>query len=373
MKHAIITNLDSLEGLDFTPTVAICFYIRDDNVHKAYKKVIKIFPDITVFGCSTENSMLKDRHATLNFDSGCAWILLEIDNAASEVMLFEDKKPNIATLKKIIGSDRNYNIIMLASKLHFDISMLIGQLSDISNISDIFGGIASSHSSRSIDHKVSIFHNGKLLEYGVILWLLDTDSYALHGRSMHDFEPVGLELTITHADKHTIYEIENKPALEMLESVIGDIRQEDIDSFAYPLTIYKTDYKKKCISNGGIISSIRSKNREEGSITMFRQVCIGDKLKVSIPVTLDEQKVRIAQMVEELRFQENNILFWFICIGIERYYGDMERVFLLKLSKSLDRESIGLYTAGEIGRLAPECSTGLQNQTVTILSLASKD
>jgi len=79
-----------------------------------------------------------------------------------------------------------------------------------------------------------LFYNGEFLKDTGIICYIDSSKYSMKGYALHTFEPIGLRLEITKSKANTIYELENRLALDVIEEIIGKIEQNEIDSSSHP-------------------------------------------------------------------------------------------------------------------------------------------
>ncbi|RLA75021.1 MAG: hypothetical protein DRG30_04845, partial [Epsilonproteobacteria bacterium] len=365
MNYTILTDLDKLDSINFVPTFIVGFYRqgKEDIFSGFFKRLKDRFPKADIIGCSSESNIYDTiPHIDIDGTHHCIFMCIEMK---SESYILQ----HYSTLEKyelLADKSREYSAIILSANYDDQLEHLIKMLQKGIGKNSFFGAVAGTLNSEM--EKGTIFYNGKYISEGTLIWFIDQEQYLLKGVSMHDFDPVGFDLEITHAIDYTIFEIENKPALEMIEEVVGTLDPDSIASFDHPFFI--TSDKNKSSENIPI-TAMYAVDREVKSITLYKKVSNGDKLKVAIPHSRqieEEQLVRFHDYTKD-----NSIAFLFVCIAFKGHWGEMEPLYLMRLSQNLKVPFIGFHTFGEIGILEPKGYSLMQNQTVTLAVLSENE
>lgn len=366
MKYSICNSLDDIEKLDFIPTIVIGFYQVgfETEVQHSFDMLKSLFPLCNVFGCSTQGNIHDTiPHIETEAKQPCVFICINMPQRAYEIRYYREDEEDILSKEST-----EYSAMVFSAKYHLSIETLISKLQNTLNSNHIFGAIAG----RDLDNLEggSLFFNGKFIKEGEIVWYIDQKYYLLEGISIHNFDPIGYELTITSAQENIIYEIEHRPALDVLEEIIGEISEESIASFDYPFFIHSVEEIKEVNKGKKTLFSMKGVDRENNSICLSRNISSGDKLKLAIPYTRKAQDNQLK--VFQRYTQTEGLAFLFVCIAFIGHWGEVEPIYLMRLAKKIGMPFVGLHALGEIGTLENDSYVQLHNQTLTLAVLSER-
>ena len=363
MRYCILTD-EQDENIDFTPTVIIGFY---QSRHKTafytrYKDFQKRFPHVEVFGCSTESNIYNELpYVDIDDTRKPVFICLDMQKDAFGFECIDMTKPVSFPAKKY----KKHGAIVLASYYDERLESLVAELPGYIGTEKIFGAIASSDT--IVAAETEVFYNGTYYPEHMIVWLIDQKKYTLDGMSIHHFQPVGLELEVTNVKEKTLYSIDNRPALSVLEEMVGELLDETISSFNHPFFLKRDP--KQCYDETPLCS-IESIDRQKQSITLYRHLQKKNNLKVGISLKQKDQHKKLQQFY---RFRTNNaVALMFNCIGVKRNLGMVEYLYLIDMKKHLNIPFIGFHSFGEIGPFDNGHRPILHNQTISIAILSEK-
>jgi len=365
MRQAIVTS-ETLDTIDFIPTVIIGFY---QNTHAGmfgtyFEKLKEDFPDVDIIGCSSESNIYnKLPFVDKSDDHLCVFVCLDIQKEAYKIKLYDIE--NVMEEKE--EQDETYSAMMFCSRYFTSLEELIARFQSKEKYQPLLGAIAGV--AKETKQRGTVFYNGNYYEDHLLLWLIDQKCYRLEGKSIYHFQPVGFEMEVTRAEDTTLYEIENRPALEVLEEIVGDISKETITSFDHPFFLKE---KNKVPFAHSPLCSIHSVDKEDGSIHLYRSVKKYAKLKVGVSLGREEQEQQLKEF-KTFKNRKNAVAFLFNCVGIKANLGLMEFVYLMDLKKNLHVPFIGFHSFGEIGSINPENFSMLHNQTISIAILSERE
>jgi len=359
MKIKVLT-CDDMDRLDFEPTLIVCFYQsnKQKQVLNHYAMLKKQYPKIDMIGCSSESNIY-DQIPYIEGDSRCLFMCLKLEKDAYRLELRNNTEERLRLPK-----DKSYNTIMFSSQYFEKIENWINDIQDELGGYNLFGAIAGV--SDVLTDTATVFYNGKFYDEHVLLWLIDVTYYRLDGLSVHQFQPVGFEFIVTKSFKDTIYELDHRPALKVLEEVVGCITAQNIQSFDFPFFLKRSDMVS---FDESPLSSIKTIDKVTGSISLYRYVKEHDKLKLAIPLSSKEQEDRLKQF-HKFHKREDSIAFLFNCVGIKAYLGMMEFVYLMDLKYNLKMPFVGFHSFGEIGPIEINQKSILHNQTISLAILS---
>jgi len=364
MKYIALT-CQELEKIDFIPTIIIGFYQskRKKNFIGTCIDIKKKFPDTDIIGCSSESNLYnKTPHLDNSGEHLCSFMCLDINKNSYDIKIL----PITETLDISISKDKEYGAVLLSSTHFSKLEETINKLQTTLGKNCFYGAIAS-----VVDpgkEKAEVYCNGLFYSHHLLVWLIDQAHYTLRGMSAHHFQPVGFPLVVTESSKDEIYKIENKPALDVIEEILGTITQDTIDSFDHPFFLRTRDHMHY---NEAPLCSLKSINRKNKSITMFRYIPKSSKLKIGI--SLDTNS-KLAQLKNFHQFdQAGSVALLFNCVGIKGNLQFMETLYLMDLKRNLKIPFVGFHSFGEIGPTNKENYSVLHNQTVSLAVISEKE
>jgi hypothetical protein len=168
--------------------------------------------------------------------------------------------------------------------------------------------------------------------------------------------PIGGERTVTRSERNVIYEIDGKPALEVLQEYLPDLAlAEDWGRYVptFGLSFRAPSYMK---DEEYVLRGINSVNTADGSVSLQTDVQEDTSVWFS---SRDKEKItagldRMAdQIKEELGGAQPKLVFHFDCCSRGRLmFRDQEKLQLLRqFRQAVGPEApwAGFYTYGEIG------------------------
>jgi hypothetical protein len=193
----------------------------------------------------------------------------------------------------------------------------------------------------------------------------------------HACIPIGGERIVTRAQGNIIYEIDNKPTLEVFEEYVPEnALTDDRDWMRYAISLslcFKAPSYMK--DEEYVVRGMPAVSMADGSITVQTEVPEGTSVWLS---SRDKEKIStgfdrmVAQIKEQLGAEKPNLVFQFECgTRGKMMFRDQEKLHLLKRfrqSLDLDAPWVGFYTVGEIGPVEEHNLRHLYTSVVLALS-----
>ena len=363
--HYKTVSDSNFKDLGFVPTIIIAFYRSSQKSAflAEYALLRTNYPDTEILGCSSSGNIADEiPYVETTEQFPIVYFCCDMKRDAFAVHLFSEEDD-------IAVSQLYEQAILLSS---FSSPVLEAHLADFSKakeIKKVYGAVAGVE--LCIEEHPSIFYNGSFYARHMLLWSIDSERYRLDGMSMHLFRPAGIPLEITRAEHKTLYEINNLPALDVIEEITGKIDELLIGRFGYPLFVQKhTDMEW----SNAPLASIVAVNREEGSIQLYRDVYPKEYVKVGIMLSRQDQLRRLGRLYGLAPGKSAALMFH--CIGIAENLQMMEYLYLEEIKHHIDVSFAGFHSFGEIGSPAsrkPSEDILLHNQTITVALIAEKD
>jgi hypothetical protein len=244
----------------FKPTLAFVFIsIRNDI------DAVCIFlnqQDIRIFGATTGGEFIDG-----DISAGAiAILLLDMDPSHFTILLQDYRDKDSETMaREMAGSAKekfkNPSFI-ISNSFHAtgESESLLGD-SVIKAIESVTGKETIIWGGRAGDdfifNETVVFTNQQSTKRGILLLVLDGDKILMRGEAASGQKPVGTEKIITKAVGNWIYEIDHKPAAEMVLKYLGlNLTQEEAETF-YP-------------ANSSVVFSV---SRDKGDPVLGVQEC----------------------------------------------------------------------------------------------------
>jgi hypothetical protein len=193
----------------------------------------------------------------------------------------------------------------------------------------------------------------------------------------HGCIPIGGERIVTHSQGNVIYEIDGKPATEVLKEYLPEqALVEDRDWMRYAISLalcYKAPSYMK--DEEYVVRGVPAVRMADESITVQTEVQEGTSVWLS---SRDKEKVSdgfdrmAAQIKHQLGGEKPKLVFQFECATRGKMmFRDQEKLQILRqFRQSLDPDApwVGFYTAGEIGPVEEHNLRHLYTSVVLALS-----
>jgi hypothetical protein len=193
----------------------------------------------------------------------------------------------------------------------------------------------------------------------------------------HSCIPIGSERIVTRSRGNIIYEIDGKPAVEVLREYLPEgALAEDRDWMRYAVSLALTTKAPKYMKGEEyVVRAIPAVRMADGSIIVQTEVQVGTRVWFS---SRDKEKLATglermaAQIKEQLGGEKPKLVFQFECQTRGKLmFRDQEKVQLLKRlrqSVASDVPWAGFYTMGEIGPVEEYNNLHLFTSVVLALS-----
>lgn len=354
------------EKIDFVPTIIVGFYkeTKASFFQNSYHKLKSIYPDVEVIGCSSAGNIADEiPYVEADKEFPIVYFCCDMKKEAFTTCLIEEGE-------EITADKIGEQMVLLSSFPSPYLEKILADFSQLDPVPKVYGAVAGGEA--GLNTKTSVFYNGTYYMQHMILWCIDQRCYSLDGMSIHLFRPAGIPLEITKSEGKKILELNNFPALDVLEEITGRIDESVVSRFGYPLFLQKQHASMHWSSTP--LASIVAIHREEKTLEMYRDIYTKEYVRIGIMLSRRDQLRRLGRLYETVPKQGAALLFH--CIGIRENLKMMEYLYLEEIKHHIDVTFAGFHTFGEIGfpasRQASETIL-LHNQTMTIVVISEKD
>jgi hypothetical protein len=228
----------------------------------------------------------------------------------------------------------------------------------------------------SVDEPTYQYCDDEVISGGVSYALLSGKAQAGWAIS-HGLVPIGSARTVTRSQGNVIYEIDGKPAIEVLKEYLPEgALAEDRDWIRYAVSLALTTKAPNYMKDEEyVVRGVPAVRMADGSITVQTEVPEGTSVWFS---SRDKEKITsrfdrmAAQITEQLGDDKPKLVFQFECFTRGKsLFREQEKVQLLKrLRQSVgpDVPWAGFYTIGEIGPVEEHNLRHLYTSVVLALS-----
>ncbi|MBE0492201.1 MAG: PAS domain S-box protein [Sulfurospirillum sp.] len=221
----------------------------------------------------------------------------------------------------------------------------------------VSGGMAGDN---SLFLKTFVIHDENIFEKGAVAVSLSSTSLQVHNSYNLSWKSIGLPMMITKADKNRIYEIDNKPIIDIYREYLGeDVVQNLPDSaIEFPLIFQRANLE---IARSMVAA-------DESSITYAGEIARGTKVRfgVASATLFDQGSKKLYEINKNVPIES---LFIYSCVGRKMFLGK-ELEHELEPLTNLAPIS-GFFTYGEL--YSGDKEYQMLNITTTVLGLSESD
>jgi hypothetical protein len=354
-QEEIKTTLAESLSDGFKPTLAIVFIsIKQDR--KAVSEILHK-ENIDVFGATSCGEFINGYQ-----DEGAIVILLLDLNRDAYTLLYEPfgENPLSETAGKLskqaLKTFNSPSMIVLSTGVNskgdfFDGEKLVNSLESVFGAkAKYWGGMAGDDMTFSGSY---VFTHGSETDFGVAALVLDGDRVAAQGMAITGWKPVGISRKVTRSAGNLVYNIDDKPAVEMYLMYLGKIeKKDDLDfnvlnelSFSFPFIVNRGDGET-------ILKSPLRIDHHESALVTDMEMPEGTEFWFSLPPDFDiaEEVIGEASRLKAENQFDAEALLVFSCAGRAPNLGPLVTCENEGLAEVWKSPMAGFFTYGEFGR-----------------------
>lgn len=262
--------------------------------------------------------------------------------------------------KKIAGEVIELNtkaIICLSESLKSDPQNFFKGFETINDEIVIAGGNAGDNENFQ---ETFVIKDAKIYDEGIVLCSLNSDELIVHNQYTLNWTPIGSELIVTKATNNIVYEINNRPVLEVYKYYFGKDIENNLPNSIVDFPLLKNE-------NGTDVARSLIALLEDKSFLFAGHFMVGDKVRFAMG-NIDEVLQNANKFSKEVSRNPSEGIFIYSC-AVRRNFLKKELNNEFRLLEKI-APSCGFFTYGEF------FNTGKSNQvlniTTTILSLSEK-
>jgi hypothetical protein len=196
-----------------------------------------------------------------------------------------------------------------------------------------------------------VFTNHHSTKRGILLLVLDGDKIQVRGEAASGQKFVGTEKIITKAIDNWIYEIDHRPAAEMVLKYLGlNLTREEAETFNP--TDNNVVFSISRDKGDPVLRSAGLFDWKNKSIFLLGSIKEGDKIRLTLPPDFEvvEEVSKNAERIKKEEMPEADALLMFSCIGRLAQFGPLIGDEIEGVRKVFNVPMAGFFTYGEFGR-----------------------
>ena len=312
-------------------------------------------PNAHIIGASTSGEIadarMHDNTITISF---ATFEKTSIETYYTPNVDFEGGK-KIAT--EVIAADTKA-IICLSESLKSDPQNFFKGFESVNDEIIIAGGNAGDNENFK---ETFVIKDAKIYDEGIVLCALNSDELIVHNQYTLNWTPIGSELTVTKATNNIVYEINNRPILEVYKYYFGNDIENNLPNSIVDFPLLKNE-------NGTDVARSLIALLEDKSFLFAGHFSVGDKVRFAMG-NIDEVLQNAHTFSKAVSANPSEGIFIYSC-SVRRNFLKKELNNEFRLLERIAPCS-GFFTYGEF------FNTGKSNQvlniTTTILSLSEKN
>jgi hypothetical protein len=364
------------------PDLVFMFASIGYDQHSVLRAVRETTGGAPLTGCSAEGTINGDEADESNFSVVVTAISseelrwhhgiakgLEDDPGAVGKQLAKDLIPHL--------SDKTIGLFVFPDGLIDDLGNFFGELEEnlpSERFLPLWGGGAGNNF--SVQTPTYQYCDDEAVADGVSYALLSGEARIAWAIG-HGLMPIGGERIVTRSKGNVIYEIDDKPAVEVLKEYLPDHPfVEDRDWIRYAISLALTSKAPNYLKDEEyVVRGVPAVRKADGSVAVQTDVPEGTSVWFS---SRDKEKITTgfdrmaAQINEQLGGEKPNLVFQFECLtrGKSLFREQEKQQILEQFRQSLDPDApwAGFYTIGEIGPVEEHNLRHLYTSVVLALS-----
>jgi len=330
-----------------------------------YEELVTIYPNAIIAGASSSGSILDT--VISDHDALATAITFE----RSQVRCVSKKVADFGTMEELgsalgekLISDTLRHVFILSDGLLVNGSELARGLSHVlpDGVS-ITGGLAGDGTRFEMTYVMAqeMAQTGMVAAIGLYGETLRAQSGCSAG-----WEEFGAERRITHSEGNTLYTIDNKPALELYKSYLGEFANALPGSgLRFPMSI------RSDVNSTPLIRTLLAIDEEQQSLTFAGDIPDGGLCRL-MKTNMDSliHHAGLAATESKVDYDEEFLVLLVSCVGRRLVLGQLCEEELDIIREILGEKAImtGFYSYGELSEVGESRCT-LHNQTMTLVSL----
>ncbi len=383
MKFKQVTLTDNFDSSDIIkgiqeiePSIFLIF----GNVEKCilkkdfFKELSNSFPNTKMIGCTTageiSNSGISEESIVIN---AIQFEKVKIKAESNVILKMEDSENSGKELAKKLNSPDLKSLFVIGQGVKINGSSFIKGL--VSNLNDsviLTGGLAADNG--KFEQTFVIYEGEVRSDINVALGFYGESVGISHG-SFGGWQSFGPSRLVTKSEGNVLYELDDKPALELYKTYLGEYAKDlPTSALLYPLALLNKNHEEE-----GLIRTILGINETESSMTLAGDIPEGSFVKLmhsNTNLLVEGAEKAATQVLQKIQSTDSNSLTILVsCVGRKLIMGERTEEEIEAVRSMIGEKSLisGFYSNGEISPFITSTNCKLHNQTMTITYIYEKD
>lgn len=255
--------------------------------------------------------------------------------------------------RQLAGEDTRL-LISFADGLHTNGEEFLKGIASVDDKVVVAGGLAGDNFRFE---KTLVFTRDEIIEEGAVAVALESKHLHLHTDYSFNWQPIGIEMTVTKVDHNRLYTLNDKKVVDIYSHYLG-IKPEEF--------MQGTGINFPLIVNRNGINAARAilSKEDDGSVIMAGNLSVGDKVRIGFG---DAKGIlnQTQKIIESISGKPSEVIFVYSCTARRYFMGEAIETEIFPL-QSIAPVS-GFFTYGEFFTSG---KNELLNQAMTIVSLS---
>lgn len=350
------------------PQLCLLFGSRPvvENTKEYYSKLRSIFPDAEIATITTAGNILDE----YLLDETIIATAVQFEKTAIKTKLFElnktdDKNLGIEVANYFKGEGLANILIFSCSGINAG-NILLGINSVLKGSVPVSGGVAGD----DLRFEKTLVGLNEQLSSNFLLGIgmYGSSLIAAHG-SKGGWDTFGLRRKVTKSEGNILYEIDEKPALQLYKEYLGDKAKELPGSaLLFPFAIIDPETKEQ------IVRGVQNVDEETNSLILYGDVKEGDTLQL-MRCDFDRVIHGAGDSAKETFLKNDKtpeLAILISCVARRIVLGELTEEELSEAKRVLGANTsiCGFYSYSELSPVVGDNACHLHNQTMTITTLS---
>ena len=336
---------------------------------KFHRDIRENYPNAELIGCTTSGQVCGSH---IEDDSLCITVIalskghVKVNSIIMEDALFSQQ---VAELTEPLIEDDLKHILVLSDGNQVNGSSLVKALNNSVPDNVIVSGGLAGDGDRF--EETLVWHNDDTASGRILVCGFYGESLFSTCGSNGGWSPFGPKRTVTRSKANVLYELDNKPALDLYIRYLGEHANElPASALLFPLELEEQETHKK------LTRTILSINEAEGSMTFAGNIPEGSKVSLMQSNThrlVEGAEVAAEQAKNNIKVPKDGdgLLIMISCVGRRLVMGDntLGEVETVEYCLGDDWQYTGFYSYGEIASQNDSQKCDLHNQTMTVTAI----
>jgi len=286
-------------------------YVDNDFLQKLIEFILKFNSNIKIIGTTTDGEIIEGRRLKNNTILSFS-IFKNTELTTSFVNLSDIKEKNkfncsfeagVELAKQLQPTDKTKGVIIFGDGLTLNGEEFLNGFGSVNNSVLISGGLAGDNANFINTYT---FTEQAVLENGVVAVKFDSDILEINNLYLFGWNGIGKDFEITKSKKNVIFEIDNKPILEIYEKYMGEYVLHKLPKIGVeiPFIIERDNMK--------IARAVIGKNKNK--LIFAGNINKGEKVQFGI-ANISEYKKEAQKMLECLNKYPVETIFIYSCMA----------------------------------------------------------